>query len=210
MALSNYSELKSAVANWMARSDLTGDVPEFIQLAEASLNREIGPVEIDATLTGTAGSRNIDITSFNPVEAKALFLAEAGRAEEPVFRRREGSFSYQTDKGRPTIWTMNGPNTVTFDRLLDSAYPFRLRMTQRFALSDASPTNWLLQNHPDLYLAAAIVWGGVFVQNPSLAAGYKTLLDQRLREVRNVIGRNNRGELLVDPALARTAHRPSY
>ena len=39
MAISTYSELKTAVANWINRDDLTDRIPEFIALAEARFNR---------------------------------------------------------------------------------------------------------------------------------------------------------------------------
>ena len=39
MAISNYTELNTAVANWLDRDDLTDRIPEFIALAEARFNR---------------------------------------------------------------------------------------------------------------------------------------------------------------------------
>ena len=41
MSISTYSELKTAVANFLARTDLTDQIPNFIQLAEARLSREL-------------------------------------------------------------------------------------------------------------------------------------------------------------------------
>ena len=41
MALSTYSDLKTAIANFANRSDLTTNIDDFIDLTEARLNREI-------------------------------------------------------------------------------------------------------------------------------------------------------------------------
>ena len=41
MAITTYSELKTAVANSLARTDLTTQIPDFISLAEARLSREL-------------------------------------------------------------------------------------------------------------------------------------------------------------------------
>ena len=41
MALSNYGELKTAIANWLDRSDLESKIPDFIQLAEDAIFREL-------------------------------------------------------------------------------------------------------------------------------------------------------------------------
>lgn len=40
MALTNYGELKASVASWLARSDLTAAVPDFITLAETKIRSE--------------------------------------------------------------------------------------------------------------------------------------------------------------------------
>ncbi len=39
MALSTFSELKTEIANYVDRSDLTDQIPTFIKLAEARINR---------------------------------------------------------------------------------------------------------------------------------------------------------------------------
>ena len=41
MAFTNYSELQTEVASWLDRSDLTAQIPAFIQLAEARINRKL-------------------------------------------------------------------------------------------------------------------------------------------------------------------------
>ena len=41
MSITTYAELKSAIANWLLRDDLTSVIPDFIALAEADMNRAI-------------------------------------------------------------------------------------------------------------------------------------------------------------------------
>ena len=41
MAISTYAELKSAIADWLNRDDLTSVIPSFIELAEAELTRNL-------------------------------------------------------------------------------------------------------------------------------------------------------------------------
>ena len=41
MAITTNSELNTAVANWLSRSDLTSRIPEFIALFEAKFNRDM-------------------------------------------------------------------------------------------------------------------------------------------------------------------------
>ncbi len=41
MSITTYSELKTAVANWLNRDDLTAVIPDFISLAEADMDRKV-------------------------------------------------------------------------------------------------------------------------------------------------------------------------
>ena len=41
MALTNYSDLQQAIADWLNRADLTQQIPDFISLAEGTLNNVI-------------------------------------------------------------------------------------------------------------------------------------------------------------------------
>ena len=54
MAIDTYSELKSAIADWLNRDDLTSVIPNFIELAEAELTRNLRHrkmiVRADATI----------------------------------------------------------------------------------------------------------------------------------------------------------------
>ena len=56
MAISTYSELQTAAANWLDRSDLSDRIPEFIALAEARFNRilRIRDMETVSTAISTA------------------------------------------------------------------------------------------------------------------------------------------------------------
>tara|TARA_R110002126_G_scaffold101090_2_gene232962 strand:+ start:154 stop:333 length:180 start_codon:yes stop_codon:yes gene_type:complete len=41
MALDNYSNLKTSIANFLARDDLTTEIDDFIDLTEADFNRRL-------------------------------------------------------------------------------------------------------------------------------------------------------------------------
>ena len=42
MALTNYSSLKTSIANWLNRSDLTSEISDdFIKLVEADMNSKL-------------------------------------------------------------------------------------------------------------------------------------------------------------------------
>jgi hypothetical protein len=203
MALATYSDLQGQITNWMANSGLSGQAADFITLAEAALNRELPAVEVDQTLTGTASSNAIDISGYAVVQPIALFLAETGYDEVLLQPQREGTFPVRVTEDRPTMWSIDGTN-INFDCPLSDAYPFRFRYRQRFALSDAAQTNWLLTNHPDVYLAACLVWSGLYKRNDPIVSNFAQVLATGVPAVKNIIAQKSRGVLTVDPALQRT------
>jgi hypothetical protein len=198
MAISTYSELKAAIVDWMARSDLSGNAADFITLGEARLNRLLGQVGTTALLTGVAGSQTVDVTSLSVQEPQNLYLTQ-GESEYYLTPRALGSYSTTSIHGLPSIWSIEA-KTITFDRPLDQAYPLRFVYLGRFALSDSAPTNDFLTENPDLYLAAAIVWGCTYTKDPAVAA-WKGALDEFTAEVATNNSRQKRSQLTVDPAL---------
>lgn len=211
MAISNYSDLLSSVVVWMDRAGLSGDAQDFVRLAEARLNRELDPVELDSTITGVTDSRRIDVSALLVEEAVALFLAEAGLNEAQLTQKGDGTFPYLTNAGRPSYWAMDENNEyIDFDRPLDGDYAFRFRFRQRFALSEAESTNWLLTNHPDVYLAAVLVWGGLFIRDNPYAVSFKAVLEEALPEIRHQIAQSKRGTLTVDRGLMGVGGRRYY
>lgn len=200
MTLANYSELQSEALDWMERAGQSGKAPTWIKVGEAKLNRRLGVVETDTTITGTIGSRRIDISSVAMVQPIALFIAEVGDDEEELTPKADGTFPYLADNGRPKYWAVDGTN-IDFDCPLDAAYPFRLRYRQRFALSDSTPTNWLLTNHPDVYLAATLMWGAGYNQDWQNGAIWKQTLEEAIPEIKNQIAQNKRAVATVDAAL---------
>ena len=205
MAITDYSSLQQAIQDWMDRSDISGTVPDMIALAEAELNRELKAVETNVTLTGTAGSRTIDISAYSIVEPVTLKLNDGFR-EWDMVPRENGTFTYSDTSARPSIWSIDGTNIV-FDVPLDQAYTFRFRYQGRFALSDSATTNKVLTEHPDLYMAASIVWGGLFTEDDRKISVWRGLLERVMPQVKSTLNQSKRGQLTVDPALGRIGTR---
>lgn len=205
MSLASKADLKSKAASWLRRSGnaaYVAEVDDFISLAEAKLNREIGPVETDATRTGTVGSRSISISALAVVEPIALFITEpAGGDERELQKQAAGNIAVLAEAGRPTLWAIDSGTSIKFERPCDLAYGFRFRFRERFALATDESTNWLLVNHPDLYLAATLMWGAGYLESWENGAIWKGLLAEGLAEVGRQIGEINRGTLRVDSGL---------
>lgn len=209
MPFSTYLELKTEITDWMARNDVSGKAVDCITLAEAQLNRKLEVVEADATLTGTVGSRSIDVSAYRIIEPIALYMVEDTGDEVRVFLQSDGAFAYLDEQGRPGNAALDGDN-LDFDRKLDRAYSFRLRYRGRFALSDAAPTNDLLTNHPDVYLAACLVWSGLYIRDPNVVQGFKALLNEFIAQTKNHLAQKKRAEIAPTPDLVGMLGGRSY
>jgi hypothetical protein len=182
MSITTYAELQAAAANWLVRSDLTARVPEFIALAEARLNRVLRTRrgEVDQALTGTIGASTIALPATYG-EAVTCWLVD-GVGRQGLRFCDPASLLTMTSNSRPQFWSIAGAS-LAFECPLDQAYGFVLRMLVKYALSDASPTNALLADAPDIYLFATLSEAAPFLRDADLASAYETKLNRAISEL---------------------------
>ena len=202
MAFTNKSDLKTAIATWMHRSNLSGQADDFITLAEAQLNRRLNMIEIDQDLTGTIGSRRIDITSYNVKAVTSVWLTYYDGADERIPVRPDGTFAYTDQNSTPRMVATDGNNDyLDFNCPLDVAYTFRMRYRGRFSLDDDSDTNQLLTDHPDIYLVACLVWGNIYTRNDKRLMLMSQALQNFILQAKQYNGLRFRSKSIVDPGL---------
>ena len=206
MPFSNKGELLDSVIGWMDREDIIGDADDFLTLAEAGLNRELAALEVDTDLTGTLSSREIDLTGEGVNVPISLWLQD-GAGEIELLKLAPGTYQQTTSSGKPCAWSYQD-DAIVFDCPLGSAYTFRLHHTVKFALDENTDTNWLLINHPDVYMSAVIVWGALFAIDSEMASMYASPLNSFVNAVNRSASKKRKGKLRVDTAL--TAPRRTY
>lgn len=205
--ISTYSELQSAVAGWLNRSDLTARIPDFITLAESKLNRRLRlrVMETEEPLSLSAGEQSVALPAgfIEPMDLWEVVsdgrrgLRFVGPAQMPT----------QSASGQVLYWTITGENIV-FDRPTEAALSLVLRCVSSFALSDASPTNWLLTHHPDAYLFAALVEAAPYERDTEALAIWTARLESALTEIENKEARSRSlSTLSVDPVLTLQSRR---
>lgn len=168
MALSNYTELKAAVAQWMRRSDLTAEIPDYITLAEKKIVKllKIRGQETETTLTPNSGDSTVALpTDYGSPIALWNTLADRIKLNQVL----PDALEYDDTPGTPDYWAVDGAN-IRFDCRLDGAIPFAFRYVKTFELSDVSPTNFILTEWPDVYLYGALTEGFLAVYDEQRAA----------------------------------------
>jgi len=183
MAITTYAELQAAAANWLVRADLTARVPEFITLAEARLNRTLRArlAEVEQTLTATVGARSVALPA-GYAEPLALWIVRSDGSRRGLRFVEPSLLAAVSLRGEPASWSIDAGN-LAFDRPVDQAYSFVLRMLARFQLSDASPTNALLADCPDAYLFATLAEAAPFLRDAELAQAYESKLERALADI---------------------------
>ena len=179
MAISTYSELQAAVANWLADSNISDRVDEFISIGESQVNRDVRVRtrlwEASADLTMTSGQRTTAVpTRFVGVrrlyqDGTPLFRMEY-LAPENFWKRH-----LATQTSRPKFYTIEGENFV-WGPAPDQAYTAKLLYWQKpDALSSSVGT--FFTDNPDLYLYASLIAAAPFLEDDPRIAVWGVLYD---------------------------------
>lgn len=158
MTLASYTELKTAIKSWLARSSLpTGTEDEFIVLAEAEFNRIMRNKELrDAsTITTTANSPAITL----PAAAKLVINISHTDGLKPALLTKMSPGALANLLGdqspsRPLYWAEDtGAQGARVFPYADDEYTLRVLYWKNITtMVGAASPNWLLTAHPDMYL----------------------------------------------------------
>lgn len=170
MSISNFSELKSSIADFLNRDDLTSVIPTFIKLAEADMNRKLRHWRMEKRATADLDTQ---YTSFPSDFIEAIRLMLTGTTE---FRMELITLSELMDKrsesvasGTPRFYAMVDGSFEVYPTP-DQTYTLEMLYYERIdALSDSNTTNWVLTYHPDVYLYGALTHSAPYLAEDARA-----------------------------------------
>jgi len=183
MALANYSDLKTSVSTWLDRTDLDTVLPDLITLAEASLNRTL---RHRLMLQRSNASIDAEYTSLPSdfLEMKALQInGDPVRSLEYLTPQQMdvSDSSYRTN-AKPLFFSV----IKDYFQVLpvpDATYTGELIFYSRIpALSDSQTTNWLLDDHPDIYLYGTLRQASPYLREDERMAVWESLYAARYAE----------------------------
>lgn len=166
MAITTYAELQQAIADWLNRADLGQQIPDFIKLAESTLNDVMRTsfMVTNSTLTVTSGRATL------PSDALEMVYAQVASTEnEPLEQvtpqqllmlrrartRAAGNPKFFAIIGREMLVT---PTPVSGS--VDVDYYQKIP-----ALSDSNTSNWLLEEAPHVYLYTSLLHASPFLMD---------------------------------------------
>ena len=171
MALNTYAALKTSIANWLNRSDLTDEIADdFIKLTEADFNSKLRIKQMEQIDTITIDSETETVpTGFIAVRSFYILLSDNKYPLEYItphnlFEIRGGSRS-----GRPRSYTLEADNETEqfrFGPSPDTSYTGYLSYYKNFeslSSSSANSSNYILSNHPGIYLYGSLYHASNFI-----------------------------------------------
>ena len=189
MALDTYDGLKSAIADWLDRSDLEDRIPDFIRLAETRINRKlrIRPMEVRSTMTTNAGQRYFNLPggflSMRNIQLNTNPITPLEQISPEMLDRLYGS----DVTGKPTAYALIG-DEIQLAPIPDSSYELEIAFYEKFTpLGDGTggtvTSNWLSTNAPDVILYGALLEAEPFIKNDERVSLWLNAYSESVREM---------------------------
>lgn len=185
MTITNYGTLKTAIADTLNRDDLTSVIPQFVSLAHAQFNRRIR-----SHRQITRGSLTID-TQFEALPTDWLETIRITMDANPIRVLTQISMDdltrYRTatdnNTDAPVYFAHNGTDIELFPTP-STSYTGQITYYAKItALSADGDTNWLLTNHPDVYLYGSLAHSAPYLQDDARIAIWAGLAAQAMGEI---------------------------
>jgi hypothetical protein len=182
MSLSTYSDLQTSIANYLARSDLTSQIPDFITLAENRLRRELRVRQMlksvtTATVSGDATvevpSDFLEIRDFvvmtNPIQPMS-YSSPSALSNDPR----------TSEVGVPKSYTILAAE-FQLAPAPDGIYTLKLLYYSAPAyLSSSNTTNVFLNIAPDALLYASLIEAEPYLMNDARINTWGTMYDRAI------------------------------
>lgn len=198
MAFTTYTELKASVADYLARTDLTTQIPDFITLAEKRLKRDLRIRQMlkVVTTTMTAGDSTIALPS-DFIAMRDLHLAtNPASSIEYLSPSNFYTNARTTESGKPTKYTVLAAE-FQFAPIPDSAYTLSmLYYASPTELSSSVSSNVFLATCPDLLLYGALGEAEPYLLNDARIQTWAALYD---RGITSLSSSDESGEYASSP-----------
>ena len=185
MAIGSFTELKTAVDNWLARTDLQGRAPEFIALAEARMNRELETRGQEKRIVSTLVPGDQYVSLLNDIRRIRHVRLNTSPITNLQFRTPlaiDTEFP-GTGQGKPVSYSVIGTE-ILFRPIPDAAYQAEIHYVADLdGLSETVATNDILLRHPDVYLHGALAEAYGFLMDPNRRAQHDQMFVAGLKQI---------------------------
>ena len=185
MALDTYSGLKTTIADYLNRDDLTSVIPSFITLAEAKFNRKLRVRQMVLRATATLDTQYFAFPS-DFLQAKEFQLNTNPITYLQYVTQNQGDYGSATQfvsAGKPQFYTIIGTQIQVIPTP-DTGYTGELTYYGKIpVLSDSNTSNWLLAYAPDLYLYGALLEASPYLKDDERLAVWSSLYINSISDI---------------------------
>jgi hypothetical protein len=185
MSIATYSELKTAIANYLARTDLTDQIPDFIRFAELRLRRELRIRQMlkSVTTATTGGDSTVELpTDFLEIRDFAVVtnpIQPLTYSSPAVFSRNTRS----TESGKPLDYTILA-SEFQLAPVPDGTYTLKLLyFAAPTFLGDTNSSNVFLANSPDALLYASLLEAEPYIMNDARINTWGSMYDRAISTI---------------------------
>jgi len=188
--ITTYATLQAHIADTLNRTDLTSVIPNFIQQFEGVakrgitlgdgrtipirqlVDRETYSVSVDGQALPTGIDSIESLYHDGPTYYGPISMTTADQI--PLMKARHG------DSGVPQYAAITA-GSLRFAPEPDATYSLRMTYWQKVtSLSDTVTTNWLLTEHPDIYMYGALVESAPYLKDDQRMLLWKGELEKRV------------------------------
>ena len=208
MALTNYQDLVTSVSDWLAAEELVPRVPDFISLAEAQFNRRLRTRDQHTRVTADAAPQFVTLpTDFLELISVQVNTSPPARRQKSTESQLDDLRNANESTGTPTHFAVLGPNLELY-KTPSSTTEIEITYYKKVpALTASVPTNFLMTNHPDIYLYGALTAAEPYLGNDDRLATWNALLERGVEELRTADDRAESGNA---PLVMRAENRLDY
>jgi len=191
--IEDYDGLIAAILDRMNDASLTPFVPEFIQMAEASFNRRLLTLDSEGVATiPAAASINL------PTDYSGSVSMRIG--DNPPLRQLSPDDLQEKWHGATAALPQNfaiRAGQILLSPAPDQSYTVTMTYLRRLVpLSSSVQSNWLLDQHPDLYLYAALTHAEFRGWNDERLPLLSNAADSIIAEINGLDARKRRGKYI--------------
>ena len=189
MAINTFTTLKTAIADFLNRDDLTSAIENFIALSEAQINRDIRHWKMETRSSGQqSASDEYSQIPANWMETIRFHITDNGTSPLNLISRAAMSdkrASKEDATGTPTHYTHADSQFQLYPTPSATTNTELLYYAKTAALSASNSSNWLLLEAPDVYLYGALLHSAPYLGEDERIAVWAQMYSAAVQQLNN-------------------------
>jgi hypothetical protein len=178
-AATTYAQLLTETADYLARSDLTAVLPNFVKYAEVKMNNDLRLREMIATVNINPSSDNTYVALPTGFLELISFNDDTGNPLEEVDYEALEDYKYGAGSGRAELFSIGA--RIDFERTASDSLNFPMRYWKRLNLI-VDTSNTVLDNYPQLYLYGTLLQATPYIRDQQMLQSWKMFYEEAVKE----------------------------